>query len=176
MVPDAHLSESPSLVVYKDKLYCFYQGPDHYGTLWYTTYGGNSWAAIKKVDSMLLSSNPSAVATKGKLYMLHRAGGEGHAMICNYFDGQTWSGDHDFVASQLGGNPDAAVHHEVIYAFRRGGIHGEDELWPPQDLGVCTIHNRAHPCSVPPEDESLRQCISSSPVPPSSWTSSGSLS
>ena len=65
--------ESPAPVVYKDRLYCFYQGRTA-GELWYVLLRGDGlWKNIPVPDANILNS-PSAVAYKDGIYCFYQGG------------------------------------------------------------------------------------------------------
>ncbi|MFK4720539.1 hypothetical protein ABIE89_001639 [Bradyrhizobium niftali] len=95
-VPDTQLLESPSAVVYNNKIYVFHQGVgSNSGSLWFDVFDGISWAGDKPVPSAAgISASPSAVVFDNKIYVFHQGPGDNGQLWYNVFDGTTmgWTG------------------------------------------------------------------------------------
>jgi hypothetical protein len=105
-VPNTGLSQSPSAVVFNDKLYVFHQGQGQTPAskwLWWNNAvmvrDVLVWAGDAQVPNTGMFGNPSAVTFDGKLYVFHQgqgiaAAGVGDGWLwMNVFDGKNWSGD-----------------------------------------------------------------------------------
>jgi len=59
-VPNVGMSESPSTVVFDERLYVFHQGSGNDGQLWYDSFDGQNWAGDQQVPNVGMSVGPAA--------------------------------------------------------------------------------------------------------------------
>ena len=108
-VKAANMSESPSAVVFQDKLYCFHQGRTPTGgangQLWYLVYDGDEWSEEMLVPGTGMSESPSAMVLGDELYCFYQGESKAGTLWCDYSaDGKNWreekwSGDKIMSAS-----------------------------------------------------------------------------
>jgi hypothetical protein len=122
-----YTKESPSAVVFDNKIYVFYQG-QHENRLWYTVYedvGGNQWKWRKDhtEDCMRLNASPSAVVFKDKIYVFHQ-GTDGRMWYnsMNPRDGPwgKWGSDREVKNVGMSASPSAAVYDGKIHVAHQG--------------------------------------------------------
>ncbi|HEY9683434.1 MAG TPA: hypothetical protein V6C86_17780 [Oculatellaceae cyanobacterium] len=124
---------APSLVVYKDCLYCFHTDLKD-GTIHYSTYDGGAAAEAFSTDYKAIpSSNPnggypsnnnlSTLVFNGKLYCFHTGASVDSNIYCFTFDGRNWSDDQALAPSGSSDNfktwdaVQAIVWNNAIYCF-----------------------------------------------------------
>lgn len=69
----ATMSASPSAVVLGNKMYCFFQGGNDSGELWYAVCNGQYWENKQQVPGTTLSAGPSAVVFDKKSIVFTKA-------------------------------------------------------------------------------------------------------
>jgi C1A family cysteine protease len=110
-------SESPSGVEFNGQLYCFHQGNNENGELWYNVFNGTSWVGDTQVPNTGITANPSAVVFNNLLYCFHAGGG---GLWYNVFDGTNWSGDTQVPNTGIDNGPSAVVFNNLLYCFHAG--------------------------------------------------------
>jgi hypothetical protein len=124
-VTGCSLSDSPSKVVFQNKLYVFYQSSGDGGNLYYNTFYDNKWAPSDlKVPGTRLSSSPTVVAWNDKIYVFHQSSGDCGDLWYNVFDGNSWAGDIKVEGSRLSSSPSAVVYNGRVFVFHQGGDDG----------------------------------------------------
>jgi hypothetical protein len=144
VAPGVALSDSPSPVMYQNKLLVFHQGAGNSGKLF--VWNGSEDVLIPGVG---LSASPSAVVYNGRLFVFHQnASNGGEIWYTTTLDGVTWSVDEQIQSvgigngpsnqpDQLPTSPSAVVYNQLLYVFhqglRSGGAGGaggnNGELW-----------------------------------------------
>jgi hypothetical protein len=66
------ITDSPSAVVFRDKLYVFHQGLTGDTNLWYSVWDGANWAPDEQLNKVVLTNSPSAVVFNDQLYVFHQ--------------------------------------------------------------------------------------------------------
>jgi hypothetical protein len=126
-VPDCALSDSPSAVVFKDKLYVFYQGSGDSGDLWYNSFYADKWApSDTKVPISKLSSAPSVAVWNDKIYVFHQGAGDSGNLWYNAYDGNSWDGEKQVDGSRLSSSPAAVVFGGKLFVFHQGSGNNGD--------------------------------------------------
>jgi len=126
-VTGCELSDSPSAVVFQNKLFVFYQGSGDSGKLWYNSFYNNKWAGQDlEVPVSRLSSSPSVAVWNDKLYVFHQGIGDSSNLWYNIFDGNSWEGETKVEGTHLSSSPSAIVFNGKLYVFHQGsGDNGE---------------------------------------------------
>ena len=128
-VQQVGMSEHPSLVVYKGKLYVFHQGYAGNGELWYFTYDGTNWSGDTQIRNVGMSASPAAVVWAGGITVFHQGYHDDGQLWYTYSpDGTNWGGDTlvqpvpelqgDNVPMSL--SPSAVVYKGKLYVFCQG--------------------------------------------------------
>lgn len=140
------ISGSPAVAVFKDKLYCVFEGEGNRGWLYYSAFDGNEWSKAELLgnDSNRISGSPALAVFKDKLYCVHEELGEtGWLRYCT-FDGNKWSdsiklGNHG-TSLRKRRYPCAslAVHKEVLYCVHEGYGSKDGKGW----LWYCTFDGK----------------------------------
>jgi len=120
MVPTTYMSESPSAVVFRGTLYCFYQSVAN-NQLWYNVFDGGSgtWTSVQ-VPSTQMSGSPVAVVLRNRLYCFHQSAGNDHTLRCNVFDGVNWWGDVQVPGTLMSDSPSGVLFGDDLYCFHPG--------------------------------------------------------
>ncbi|NMO18150.1 exo-alpha-sialidase [Pyxidicoccus fallax] len=121
-------SGPPSIVAYREKLYCLRQGRNDSGWVWCASYDGTNWsqdALIPNSSNAYGTSGPSALAVfRGKLYCVREGRDDSGWVWCATFNGTTWSNDQLISTSggTLGtsGAPALVVYQNKLYCIRAG--------------------------------------------------------
>ncbi|BAZ21728.1 glycosyl hydrolase, BNR repeat protein [Kalymmatonema gypsitolerans NIES-4073] len=137
-------SGSPALVVFQQKLYCFYQEPGFRRGLVYTVYDGNKWSNSTVVERFRLGRPPAVAVYNDKIYFFHEeisivppsigAGPSGQAehkgtlRFATFDGGSTWSEDRRIEDVGTSGPPALAVFKEKLYCFHQG-MKNSGQLW-----------------------------------------------
>jgi len=130
----AGISESPSAVVYGDRLIVFYQGANHSSTLFFSEFkstgkgGSGTWTGNTQVPGMMMSSSPSAVTINNKIYIFHRAAANGKSLWGIVYTMGKFSADDEFFDMAMANSPGAVLFNNTIYCFHQGQ-GGSNSLW-----------------------------------------------
>lgn len=131
-LPKIGASASPSVVAFEGKLYCFHQGSDSSGALWYTkSADGEQWDDDVEIRNVGMSASPAAVEFRKQLYCFHQGFGDNGELWYTSWNGTEWQKDTKVEGVSLSGSPAVAVlktdKDERLYCFYRR--RGKDELW-----------------------------------------------
>jgi hypothetical protein len=116
-VPGSGITDSPSAVVFRNKLYVFHQAHSELGTLWYNVFGGDTWSGDTKVPNTGMSASPSATIFNDKIYVFHQGGGLNGQLWYNVFDGSGWAGDAQVPGAFVATSPAAVAFNGRLYVF-----------------------------------------------------------
>ena len=123
------MSESPSPVLWNDKLYICFQGADRDGTLKYVVSNGDTWSDVHEVTAARMSSSPAAIIVDGGIRVFHQSLGE-TGRLC-WVDLQGPYGDVPVVGIKMSHSPAVIEFEGKIHCLHHGpGENGE--LW-----GLC---------------------------------------
>jgi len=84
-VPNTGMSSSPSAVLFNNKIYCFHQGSNDSGALWYNVFDGTNWSGDVQVTNTGMSSSPSAVVFNNQIDCFHQGYNNCGALWYNVF-------------------------------------------------------------------------------------------
>jgi GH18 family chitinase len=141
------ITASPAVAVYDNKLYCFREGKDKDGWLWYTYFErrrglqGEVWAGDTQT-SFGITGTPAVAEYQGKLHIVHQGRKEDGRLWHLTFDGTNWSEDTRLpFESALGSRdrhsfPTAAlvVYRDILYCVHEG--KGDGWLWVASFDGI----------------------------------------
>lgn len=122
----------PSAVVYRDKIFVFYNGVGNDG-VYYTTSTGLGWTSAVSVRTelggdcgFLPGTSPSAVVFDDWLYVFWIGSGADGIFYATY-DGRRWDGQHKIngagIAVRDQTSPATAVFQGALYVFYNGSGH-----------------------------------------------------
>lgn len=120
---------TPGSVVFKDKIYCFYEGSSENSLkLTYTTFDGATWSDDISVPETSMKGSPSAVVFNNKLYCFYSGGAPGWMpLFYSVFDGENWEGAQ-IASKNFALESSAVVFNDKLYCFHEGT--GRDgRLW-----------------------------------------------
>ncbi|MFP2925679.1 trypsin-like peptidase domain-containing protein [Pyxidicoccus sp. 3LG] len=122
-------SGPPSVVAYREKLYCIREGRDDSGWVWCATFDGTTWSPGDQLipsasGAYGTTGSPAAAVFRGKLYCVREGRDDSGWVWCATFDGTNWSGDQLISTSggTLGtsGPPTLVVFQNRLYCIREG--------------------------------------------------------
>ncbi|KAJ3289657.1 hypothetical protein HK104_007317 [Borealophlyctis nickersoniae] len=121
---------SPSLVFYKEYLYCIHQGSGG-GDLWYTPFSSTKWNMDTLLtDGTKMSQSASPVVYNDNIYVFHQGSGRNGDVWYHIFDGTTWQPAIQLSNTKIAleASPAAVVFNNKIYVFHLGS-GGSGDLW-----------------------------------------------
>ena len=116
----AIMCDSPSAVIFNNKLYCFHQEGRDTGKLWYNVFDGTNWVEYLKAPNTGMSASPSAVVFNGQLYCFHQGYNNNGELRYSVFDGTNWLGDQQVLNTGMSASPSAVVFNGQLYCFHQG--------------------------------------------------------
>ncbi|MFD3919881.1 hypothetical protein [Streptomyces sp. NPDC058595] len=122
-VAGAAISGSPAVAVFKDLLYCFYQGCSGGkadASLRCQTYDGRTWSEVSTLFKGAVIENPAAATYKDSLYCAF--GGKGAVLIYTAFNGKDWS-EPEAARVYLSCSPSLVEYDSKLYC-----LHQDDNL------------------------------------------------
>jgi galactan endo-1,6-beta-galactosidase len=128
-VPNTGMSEGPSIVAFNGRLYCFHQGSDENGQLWYNVWDGANWVGDAQVPNTGMSKSPSTVVFNGQIYCFHQGWGNNGELWYNIYDvNRGWLGDTQVPNTGMSESPGAVVFNGQLYCFHQGSDQN-GQLW-----------------------------------------------
>lgn len=128
------ITDSPSAVVYQNSLYCFHQGDNNNGQLWYSVLVNGNWQRDTQVVGVTMSGGPSAVVYQDQLYCFYQ-GANNNGQLCYSIlgkDGITWQ-HFKVPGKKMWGDPSVVVYQGKLYCFYQGrddiNNTGDGKLW-----------------------------------------------
>ena len=122
------MSESPSAVVYNNRLHCFHQGGSISGaqTVSGNVFDGtwNTWAGDTQVPNVVMSLSP--VVYDSSIYCFHQPGSNNGQLWYDVFNGSSWAGNVQVSDVVMSSSPGAVVR---VYCFHQGGGSNNGKLW-----------------------------------------------
>ncbi|BAY95893.1 glycosyl hydrolase, BNR repeat protein (plasmid) [Microchaete diplosiphon NIES-3275] len=111
--------QSPAVVVFNNQLYCFHQGSNNNGELWYSyTKDGWTWEIVDtQIPNIGLSKSPSVAVFKDKMYCFHQGMGDNRELWYTIFDGSTWLQDQKVSNVDISESPAVVVFNNKLYCF-----------------------------------------------------------
>ena len=96
------MSDSPGVTVFKDKLYCFYQGSGEDGQILFTSSpDGSNWAAGAGAD-VGMSAGPAVVVYNDLLYCFYQSSGDSGQLMYITNDGSNWQPHDQRIPTNVG--------------------------------------------------------------------------
>ncbi|WP_455356939.1 hypothetical protein [Streptomyces sp. SYSU K217416] len=120
-------TSSPSLIVFKSKLYLVFEGGQGNQQVYYASYDGKSWTSPRAIGSHRTTSSPGLAVYQNKLHMVIR-GAATTDLWHSTFDGNNWSGNKALPAHKSLEGPGLAVFDGKLYCAHRGTT-GDTKLW-----------------------------------------------
>ena len=121
------ISNSPSLAVFRGRLYCAYRHAYGNDELWVITHNGSDWDDNPvKVPNVGLSNSPSLAVFRDKLYCAHQGASNNSELWVITHNGSTWDKDVRVPHVILTYSPSLAVFRDKLYcAYRKSN----GEVW-----------------------------------------------
>ncbi|MEU6663068.1 sialidase family protein [Streptomyces sp. NPDC046821] len=118
-----YASETPALAVFRDDLYCVYQGEGDDPALWWTAHHADgSWTDDQPFPSHHTLGSPALAVYKDRLYCAHRGGSGSWGMALTSYDGSTWSPDQPIPYAESVYGPALAVYQDTLHlAYAEAG-------------------------------------------------------
>ncbi|WP_328622804.1 hypothetical protein [Streptomyces sp. NBC_00354] len=111
-----YASETPALAVFRDDLYCVYQGQGDDPGLWWTAHHADgSWSDDQPFPAHHTLGAPALAVFRDRLYCAHRGGSGDWAMALTSFDGDTWTPDRPVPYAESVYGPALAVFRDSLY-------------------------------------------------------------
>eukprot|EP00250_Pteridium_aquilinum_P020460 c24821_g2_i2 orf=246-2837(+) len=126
VVPSTYSSATPSVIIFDSKLYCFHQGADNNGQLWYNAFDleNSTWEGDIQVADVEIVQGPSAVVFNGAVYCFYQhtvPSSANHLLRYSVFNGSSWGTSTVVNNTYMTGEPSAVVYDDKIYCFHQGG-------------------------------------------------------
>ncbi|MFA8301101.1 MAG: T9SS type A sorting domain-containing protein [Hyphomicrobiales bacterium] len=113
------ISESPTAVSYKGKLYVFGQGRGKNGMIEYRIKTDDKWSLQTTVPNAGMSGSPGAVVFQNKLYLFYQGAYENRKLMYSVFDGNRWTNSAEVPNVLLCVSPVPVVYNNKIYIFHQ---------------------------------------------------------
>ncbi|MFD7835345.1 hypothetical protein [Streptomyces sp. NPDC059761] len=111
-----YASETPALAVFRDDLYCVYQGRGDDPSLWWTAHraeGGRS--EDRPLPAHHTLGGPALAVFQDRLYCAHRGGSGDWGIALTSYDGSTWTPDRPVPHAESVYGPALAVFRDALH-------------------------------------------------------------
>ncbi|MEV0410658.1 hypothetical protein AB0I68_07530 [Streptomyces sp. NPDC050448] len=111
-----YVCEAPALAVFRDDLYCIYQGSGDDPELWWTAHRADgSWSEDQPFPAHHTLGSPALAVFQDRLYCAHRGGSGDWSMALTSYDGGTWSPDLPIPHAESVYGPALAVFRDALH-------------------------------------------------------------
>ncbi|MFD3467093.1 hypothetical protein ACFWWM_12110 [Streptomyces sp. NPDC058682] len=111
-----YASETPALAVFRDDLYCVYQGRGDDPALWWTAHRSDgSWSEDQPFPAHHTLGSPALAVFQDRLYCAHRGGSGDWGMALTSYDGDTWTPDRPVPDAESVYGPALAVFRDALH-------------------------------------------------------------
>ncbi|MFF2401718.1 hypothetical protein [Streptomyces goshikiensis] len=107
-----YASEAPALAVFRDDLYCVYQGRGDNPSLWWTAHHADgNWSDNRSLAAHHTLGSPALAVFQDRLYCAHRGGSGDWGIALTSYDGSAWMPDRPVPNAE-------SVYGPALVAFR----------------------------------------------------------
>lgn len=111
-----YASETPSLAVFRDDLYCVYQGQGDDPSLWWTAHRADgSRSEDQPFPAHHTLGGPALAVFQERLYCAHRGGSGDWGIALTSYDGSTWTPDQPVPHAETVYGPALAVFRDALH-------------------------------------------------------------
>ncbi|MEV7279339.1 hypothetical protein [Streptomyces sp. NPDC093111] len=111
-----YASETPALAVFREDLYCVYQGRGDDPDLWWTAHRADGgWSDDRPFPSHHTLGSPALAVYEDRLYCAHRGGSGAWGMALTAFDGESWGPDLPVPRAESVYGPALAVFQGALH-------------------------------------------------------------
>ncbi|WP_405922328.1 hypothetical protein [Streptomyces sp. NBC_00122] len=111
-----YASETPALAVFRDDLYCVYQGRGDDPDLWWTAHRADgSWSEDLPFPAHHTLGSPALAVFQDRLYCAHRGGSGDWSIALSSYDGGTWRPDRPVPNAESVYGPALAVFRDALH-------------------------------------------------------------
>ncbi|MFE2373711.1 hypothetical protein [Streptomyces sp. NPDC059398] len=111
-----YASETPALAVFRDDLYCVYQGQGDNPNLWWTAHRSDgSWSDDRPFPAHHTLGSPALAVFRDRLYCAHRGGSGDWSIALTSWDGSTWTPDQPVADAGSVYGPGLAVFRDTLH-------------------------------------------------------------
>ncbi|MFJ6464923.1 hypothetical protein ACIQM0_28505 [Streptomyces sp. NPDC091387] len=111
-----YASETPALAVFRDDLYCVYQGRGDNPDLWWTAHRADgSWSEDQSFPSHHTLGSPALAVFRDRLHCAHRGGSGDWGIALTSYDGGTWTPDRPVPHAESVYGPALAVFRDTLH-------------------------------------------------------------
>ncbi|WP_329586343.1 exo-alpha-sialidase [Kitasatospora sp. NBC_01250] len=111
-----YASETPALAVFRDDLYCVYQGRGDDPDLWWSAHRADgSWSEDQPFPAHHTLGSPALAVFQDRLYCAHRRGSGDWSIALTSYDGRTWEPDQPVPHAESVYGPALAVFRDALH-------------------------------------------------------------
>ncbi|MFI5619629.1 hypothetical protein [Streptomyces sp. NPDC051567] len=111
-----YASETPALAVFRDDLYCVYQGRGDNPDLWWTAHRADGgWSEDQSFPAHHTLGSPALAVFQDRLYCAHRGGSGDWGIALTSSDGGTWTPDRPIPHAGSVYGPALAVFRDALH-------------------------------------------------------------
>ncbi|MEV7834349.1 hypothetical protein AB0P12_27515 [Streptomyces subrutilus] len=112
----AYASEAPALAVFRDDLYCVYQGRGDNPHLWWTAHQADgTWSEDRAMGAHHTLGSPALAVFQDRLYCAHRGGSGDWGIAVTSYDGSAWTPDRPVPQAESVYGPALAVFRDALH-------------------------------------------------------------
>ncbi|MFE2293795.1 hypothetical protein [Streptomyces sp. NPDC059452] len=111
-----YASEAPALAVFRDDLYCVYQGRGDNPDLWWTAHRADGgWSGDQPFPAHHTLGSPALAVFRDRLYCAHRGGSGDWGIALTSYDGESWTPDLPVPHAESVYGPALAVFRDTLH-------------------------------------------------------------
>ncbi|WP_405792471.1 hypothetical protein [Streptomyces sp. NBC_01506] len=111
-----YASEAPALAVFRDDLYCVYQGRGDNPSLWWTAHRSDGTRSDdRSFPAHHTLGSPALAVFQDRLYCAHRGGSGDWGIALTSYDGGTWTPDRPVPHAESVYGPALAVFRDALH-------------------------------------------------------------
>ncbi|MFB7256239.1 hypothetical protein [Streptomyces nojiriensis] len=111
-----YASETPALAVFRDDLYCVYQGRGDNPDLWWAAHRADgSWSGDQPFPGHHTLGSPALAVYRDRLYCAHRGGSGDWGMALTSYDGDAWTSDRPVPDAESVYGPALTVFRDALH-------------------------------------------------------------